>query len=92
MTVEFKMLNEQQRQKVADALWRRERPRCQSGLVYDLLNRGGVGGFAWEDIANLTPDPSDWTWRSAATTSGTVATASRNRTLGTWIGRRWWKR
>lgn len=60
MTVEFKMLNEQQRQKVAAALWRRERPTCQSGLVDDLLKRGGVDGFAWEDIANLTPDPSDW--------------------------------
>lgn len=56
----FESLTESQRQKIGEALWSRERPRCQSGLVDDLVKRGDVDGFTIEDMTNLMPDPSDW--------------------------------
>lgn len=56
----FETLTEAQRQKVGEALWHRERPRCQSGLVDALLKRGDVDGFTIDDIENMTADTSDW--------------------------------
>lgn len=55
----FSQLTESQRQKVADALWSREKPRCQSALVDELVKEDREG-FTVDDITNLYPDPSDW--------------------------------
>lgn len=52
-------LTETQRQQVANALWSREKPRCQSDLVDGLIKEDREG-FTVDDITNLYPDPSDW--------------------------------
>lgn len=57
--IEFSAMTEEQRQKAASALWSREKPRCQSSLVGELVKESR-DGFALEDIANLYPDPSLW--------------------------------
>jgi hypothetical protein len=56
----FDQMTETERQKVAEALWQRERPRCQSALVDDLLGRGDIEGFGIDDIEGMYPDTSDW--------------------------------
>jgi hypothetical protein len=55
----FDQMTEHQRQKVGEALWNRERPRCQSSLIDDLVKEER-DGFGIDEIENLTPDPSDW--------------------------------
>ena len=57
--IPFAKMTEEQRQKVAQALWSRENPRCQSSLVDELVKEQR-DGFTLEDITNLYPDPSDW--------------------------------
>lgn len=57
--IEFAQMTEQQRQKVASALWSREQPRRQSSLVDELVKEEREG-FTLDDITNLYPDPSDW--------------------------------
>lgn len=56
----FEQMTEIERQKVGEALWTRERPRCQSSLVDDLLKRGDIDGFTIDDMQNVYADPSDW--------------------------------
>lgn len=52
-------MTETHRQKVGEALWSRERPRCQTALVDDLL-KSEIDGFSVDDIENVYPDASDW--------------------------------
>lgn len=56
----FSDLSETERQRVAEALWNREKPRCQSALVDDLLKAETLDGFGIDDIDGLYVDPSGW--------------------------------
>ena len=56
----FEEMTEIERQDVGKALWNRECPRCQSGLIDELVKAGEMEGFTIDDIENLMPDPSGW--------------------------------
>lgn len=44
-------------QELAEQLWRRERPVCQTALVFELILQHED---EWDNIENLCPDPSGW--------------------------------
>ena len=62
MTYVYDQAAEDQRQHLAETLWHREHPVCQSMLVSSLLSFDSYCSFSFdeEDIENLYPDPSEW--------------------------------